>query len=238
MSFCPNKDIHSVYLDNELPEIYKAEYEAHLKECPKCQQELAKVRKLHELFNADSSAITPDSHYLDQSFERLQMKMKFSKNTERKPVSSNKFNFRNAGYMGAAVAAAAVFALIIPVRLNSSKKAVTTASVAAATNVSPISIPANNVSFNSGKSTVISGNIGSAVLNSEHAAFGREVGRNVRRGPRPVSPAPLSISRPNEVELLRPELETISIKITLPGIDSVPVTTEVQLPMDVVSGRY
>ena len=33
MSFCPSKDIHSVYLDNELPEVYKAEYEAHIAVC-------------------------------------------------------------------------------------------------------------------------------------------------------------------------------------------------------------
>jgi len=214
MSFCPSKDIHSVYLDNELPEVYKAEYEAHIKECPKCQQELAKIRKLHELFNSDSAAITPDSHYLDQSFERLQMKMKFSENVNRKASSDNNFNFRNIGYAGVAAAAAAVFALIIPVRINSAKTPA--AAPASATVASSVPITASNVSFDSGKSTVISGNIGSAVLHS---------GRPVLVGN-------------NDVELLRPELETISIKITLPGIDDVPVTTEVQLPMGVISGRY
>ena len=63
MSFCPSKDIHSVYLDNELPEIYKAEYEEHLKNCPQCQKELEKIRALHKMFTSDSVSITPRRLY-------------------------------------------------------------------------------------------------------------------------------------------------------------------------------
>ena len=58
MSFCPSKDIHSIYLDNELPEIYKAEYEAHLKVCKACQKELDKLKAVHQLFDADSKSIS------------------------------------------------------------------------------------------------------------------------------------------------------------------------------------
>ena len=95
-------------------------------------------------------------------------------------------------------------------------------------------LAANNVSFDSGKSTVISGNIDSTVLKSGKSVMAR----NVSTSSNAAQKAPISFVGNNEVELLRPEFETISIKITLPGIDSVPVTTEVQLPMDVVSGRY
>ena len=52
MSFCPSKDIHSVYLDGELPEVYKAEYESHLKICPTCQKELDKIKALRGIFQA------------------------------------------------------------------------------------------------------------------------------------------------------------------------------------------
>ena len=82
MSTCPTKDLLSVYLDNELPEIYKAEYEAHIKSCPKCSKELEKLKALRVLFQADSKAVTPDSHYLEQSYERLMIKMKYSKVSE------------------------------------------------------------------------------------------------------------------------------------------------------------
>ena len=44
MSFCPSKDIHSVYLDGELPENYKAEYELHISHCEKCRKELEQLK--------------------------------------------------------------------------------------------------------------------------------------------------------------------------------------------------
>ena len=44
MSFCPSKDIHSVYLDGELPENYKAEYELHVSHCEKCRKELEQLK--------------------------------------------------------------------------------------------------------------------------------------------------------------------------------------------------
>ena len=50
MYTCPEKDIHSVYIDNELPEAYIAEYEAHVKNCPKCAAELALLRNLNSVF--------------------------------------------------------------------------------------------------------------------------------------------------------------------------------------------
>ena len=129
---------------------------------------------------------------------------------------------------GLCAAAAAVFALVIPVRINSAK-------VQPSASVAPVMpLAANNVSFDSGKSTVISGNIDSTVLKSGKSVMAR----NVSTSSNAAQKAPISFVGNNEVELLRPEFETISIKITLPGIDSVPVTTEVQLPMDVVSGRY
>ena len=82
MSTCPSKDLHSVYLDNELPEQYKAKYEAHVQSCPKCQKELEALRNLQKLLRTDADQITPDSHYMEQSFERLQIKLKYRENTQ------------------------------------------------------------------------------------------------------------------------------------------------------------
>ena len=33
MSTCPEKDIHSIYVDGELPENYIKQYESHLSSC-------------------------------------------------------------------------------------------------------------------------------------------------------------------------------------------------------------
>ena len=83
MSFCPTKDIHSIYLDNEMPEIYKAEYESHVATCKKCQQELNKIKVLHTLLSSDADVVTPDLHYAEQSFERLQLKMHYANSAKK-----------------------------------------------------------------------------------------------------------------------------------------------------------
>lgn len=226
MSFCPNKDIHSLYLDNELPEIYKAEYEEHLKTCQKCQSELEKIRKIHELFHADSKQITPDKNYLNESYARLLTKMSFSKNTGRKSYSENKPIFRNIGYVACAAAAVAIFALVLPLRT-----ATKTQNSAAVASVTP-EINSNIVSLPSRTSHV--DNL-AVRFNSQKNSQGFVT--NVNSSGNSQNQNQLTIIPDNDVELLRPELDSISIKITLPGIDSVPVTTEVNVPMDVVSGR-
>lgn len=229
MSFCPTKDIHSVYLDNELPEIYKAEYELHLKNCPACQKELEKLKSLRDMISADSEAITPDSHYMDQSFERLQIKMAYSKNAGQAKKTSN-INYK---YIASAAAAAAVFALIVPIRLKTSTPAANPAAMTVASNVNTVvpvtsasnsAVIANNVSFDSGRSVLVSGNIHETVLSSESKRK-EQTGftRNVK-----------------EVEVFRPELEdeAISIRITVPGVGEIPVVTEINVPRGVISGRY
>lgn len=244
MSFCPSKDIHSVYLDNELPEIYKAEYEAHVNSCAKCKAELEKLKALHEVLQHDSKNITPDSHFIDESYDRLMVKLSYSKNTGRK--SENKFNLKNIGYVASAAAAAAVFALVVPMRAGTKTQASVssaTAATIAAINAnsivgnvtqSPYVGTANNVSFGSGNSMVISGNINESVLNSSNHGQKRNQAeiQNTNAKPGEIMKG---------IEVFRPKIdenETISIKITLPGMNSQPVTAEIQLPAEVMSGRF
>lgn len=244
MSFCPSKDIHSVYLDNELPEIYKAEYEAHIASCSKCKAELERLRGLRGLLRSDSSKIEPDSDFLDKSYERLMIKMSYAKNTGKKAES--KFNLRTITYAASGIAAAAILAVVLPVRsgdvASSSADSVSTSQIAALNQTSVVGVPstsftpaANNVALNSGNSMVISGNIKESDLSHGHGQRHSEaqiqnVGTNANPG---------KIMK--GVEVLRPDFdenETISIKITLPGMNSVPVTAEIQLPAEVMAGRF
>lgn len=178
MSFCPTKDIHSIYLDNEMPEIYKAEYESHVATCKKCQQELNKIKVLHTLLSSDADIVTPDSHYAEQSFERLQLKMRYS-NSTKKSNNQNKFQIK---YAVSAMAAAAIFALIIPVRFLNNNVQKTNA---IATNISSAVPLANNVSFNGGRSRVISGNIHESIIPSAQKGNASLV-RNVSNYPNSV----------------------------------------------------
>ena len=244
MSFCPSKDIHSVYLDGELPENYKAEYELHISHCEKCRKELEQLKAVSALFKADSDSLNLDSHFMDESFQRLQIKMAYSRNIGKVPQKSP---FKVISYVASGLAAAAVLALVLPLGFKSSEVKAgseNTATVASTVINSPLihsvgngvgsSVPitavstgnkasANNVSFDSGRSVVVSGNIQDVVLSSENkkkivSSFTRNV---------------------NDVDVLRPDFqnEAINIKITVPGMGEFPVTTEFNLPVEYVSGR-
>ena len=237
MSFCPSKDIHSVYLDGELPENYKAEYELHIEHCEKCRKELEQLKALRGLFKADSAALNLDQHFMDESFQRLQIKMAYSKNVGKAPQKSP---FKVISYVASGVAAAAVLALILPFGVKNSNTAGETVAAASVIStpliqsVSSSSVPitavstsgktGNKVGYDSGRSMVVSGNIQDVVLSSESQR------KNSTTTAKNVS----------DVDVLRPAFqdEAISIKITVPGMGDLPVTTEINLPMELVSGRY
>lgn len=227
MSFCLSKDIHSIYLDKELPENYKLEYEEHVKNCPECQKELNKLKLIHDALKSDSDSIKLDDDFLEKSYERLQIKMAYKNNVTKARRTSNV----NIKYGLTAVAAATLFALVIPVTLNSNKKnSVTTQpALASVSSVSQISnstsaIVANNVSINSGRNVLVSGNMLDTVIRPE---AGIENGKTL-------------VKKAKDVEVLRPELEdeTISIRISVPGLGEIPVVTEINLPMGAISGKF
>ena len=173
---------------------------------------------------------------MDESFQRLQIKMAYSKNVGKVPLKSP---FKVISYVASGIAAAAVLALVLPLGLKSNQASTEGSAIAASSviqTVGPVStVPmtavsagpratGNNVSFDSGRSVVVSGNIQDVVFSSENqrkngAAFAKNVGG---------------------VDVLRPDFqdEAISIKITVPGMGDFPVTTEINVPMELVSGRY
>ena len=236
MSFCPSKDIHSVYLDGELPENYKAEYELHVSHCEECRKELEQLKALRALFKADADSLELDQKFMDESFQRLQIKMAYSRNVGKVPQKSP---FKVVSYVASGIAAAAVLALVLPLGLKSKQASsgasavVTSPLIQSVSSVSAVPVTAvstgtkangNNVAFDSGRSVVVSGNIQNVVLSSEKqrknsASFARNV---------------------SGVDVLRPDFqdEAISIKITVPGMGDFPVTTEINVPMDLVSGRH
>lgn len=230
MSFCPTDDIHSLYLDNEMPQIYKEEYEEHVKSCSACQAKLNKMKKLHSLFSQDSNALNVDSHYMDQSFERLKLKMKYSKNTNASRKAQSSFKSKYFIPSLTAAAAALLVAIIMPSSKNSDYS---TASVSQAL-VSQLPT-AKDVSLGSGRSVVISGNIHDTVLpvvddNSSMIINASDNSSAVR-----------TKDLITHYEVFSPDLgnnKNISIKITIPGVNSKPVSTEIELPLDVIVGQY
>ena len=115
MFHCPENDIHSIYLDGELPENFVKDYEAHLASCDKCRAKLKKLKSLKGLFAADSRGIEPDAQFKAQSFERLQSRMRFSRVVK---ASEPRKNVVEMSRFVPLAAAAAIFALVLPVGMK------------------------------------------------------------------------------------------------------------------------
>lgn len=148
MSTSLNKDLHSVYIDGEMPESFLSQYESIVQADPKEKARLEKMQRLHSFLQEDSELMTkkitspsPENSgeaFIEESFERLQTKMRYAKNVSlANGFSSDKKSFvtpfvKYASSFAAAVAvfaaAAAVFALVfIPVHYNSLSQAKETA---------------------------------------------------------------------------------------------------------------
>lgn len=115
MSTCPEKDIHSIYLDGELPSTYVEKYEAHIASCPECKQRLDKLKFLRSLLEADKNSMELSQKDMDASFERLQARLSFAKHTKK----SNVVEFKPMTWVSVAAGAVAALALIVlPARLS------------------------------------------------------------------------------------------------------------------------
>ena len=222
MSTCPTKEIHSLYLDNELPQAHKEQYEAHIAACDKCRAEYEKLRAVRAVFEKDAQAISPDKAFLDASYERLMLKMKYSKNTGH--TAAPKISSRTWKIAVPAIAAAAVLALALPLSFAMRKSNVKTMSATSSLYSkvpSQVSEQFENVSFDGIQSLATS-----SVLESQDA-FVTNVGNTSGAASKLIQ----------DVEVFRPnfdgEQKTISIRITIPGNDDVPVTTEIEVPLDV-----
>ena len=116
MSTCPENDIHSLYLDNELPQSYREEYEAHIKTCPKCAKKLESLKMIQNDLREESKEYTMTEQMLDESYERLMAKLSYS-NTLKKLESKKKYSIKGISkYVLTGVAAAAIVAVVMPVK--------------------------------------------------------------------------------------------------------------------------
>lgn len=122
MFTCPEKDIHSIYVDGELPERFAREYEAHIASCEKCRAELEKLRALRTIFGNDSSSLDLSDDFMEHSFGRLQGRMRFKEIVSKGEQKGFAVPMRRT-FIPMAVAAAAVFAILLPQRTNSAPDA-------------------------------------------------------------------------------------------------------------------
>ena len=157
MSTSLDKDLHSVYIDGEMPESFVSQYESIVQADSKEKARLEKMQKLHALLQEDSDSMTVSDSFAEESFARLQTKMRYAKNVSFAGGSSGEkksFVTPFVKYASSFAAAAAVFAVVfIPIHYNSLSKAKETA-------VAAISImKQNTIEPIAKKDVIIDGNI-------------------------------------------------------------------------------
>ena len=94
MSTCPEHDMHSVYLDGELPQKYALEYESHMTTCQQCRDKYMKLQGISALLKEDAAQHQLSSQEMEDSFARLQTKLRYQKTVrEIQPKNINRFTW-------------------------------------------------------------------------------------------------------------------------------------------------
>ena len=239
MYSCPTDDIHSIYLDKELPQSLVAEYEAHLKTCTKCAAKLESLRRIKETFQKDSNSIQFKDDFMDKSYERLLTKMSYAKTTKNVKV----YKFPAEPVKWAVAAAAVVVAAVVPLSITNRSKAQpeTLATITPVTRTQHVPISEN-------QSVIVDGNFdgnygipastGTSQYRYNNIGPENNAGPDGFRPPRPPRPhmnnRQLRSSMTN-VDVLRPEFDEpnrISIKINVPGLEENDDSIEIKLPMN------
>ncbi|QTQ11259.1 hypothetical protein HRI96_03030 [Treponema parvum] len=254
MFTCPEKDIHSIYLDNELPPAYVKEYMEHIQSCEKCRKVFERMKNLRDLFQKDSASLYLDETLKRQSYEKLKSRLAFHKTVSYADKKSI-FKFAPVKPMLTAAAAAAVLAVTIPLRTQKN------ASFHSESELTPLVSQANPSPI-SENNIVISGNISREALASlfQNKNPGLENTAQVSVASMqdllpspagaasiPVSAAPSSFvqydiasNAPQKqvqkmskalaaVDIFKPEFEgqdTIRISITIPSAINIPITSD------------
>ena len=126
MSICPEKYVHSLYLDNELSPEEKAKYEQHIQECPKCAAELEKLKSLRRLLksNTGQKKIDFNDSEIQNSYNKLREKMSYSNNSKHKSkIVIDITKFKDYGKWAAFGAAfALVLVIALPVKYNNHRR--------------------------------------------------------------------------------------------------------------------
>ncbi len=115
MYFCPDSDIHSVFVDGELPDEFKEEYLSHIASCPKCQKIVKRMQSIRASFIQDKNDITLSPEQIENSYKKLESMLDFKRITSG--LDFSKFT-PLINRLVPAVAAAVLIVMFLPVGLK------------------------------------------------------------------------------------------------------------------------
>lgn len=120
---CPTEDILCVYVDGELPAKYKSYVDAHIEHCQLCKARLSSLQSIKNTSSLDNEALSgalSNETFLNGSFERLQTKLHYERNTKHSLYAKRSWAVFSAKVLAAAAVLA--FAVALPL-VTLSKKA-------------------------------------------------------------------------------------------------------------------
>lgn len=116
MSTCPEADLFSVYLDNELPKQYCDDLQNHIESCDSCKNYFNKLKATKKLISSDSTAIQYTQ--MEDGFARLQARKSYAFVVAKTKRTNENFT-KWAVPMGLAAAVLAIFVLPLTIISNS-----------------------------------------------------------------------------------------------------------------------
>ncbi len=108
MSTCPSNNIHSLYVDNELSQSLRHNFEKHLTTCDSCSKKVEQYKNIHK--DLRSLDVTPD---VEEGYKRLKARLSYK--THLAPYGSARdpnFVFKVTPFLAAAAILAVFFPLM------------------------------------------------------------------------------------------------------------------------------
>ncbi len=107
MSTCPNKDLYSAFVDNEVQSPWREKLETHLQDCKKCNEIVESYRNLKDKLKTSNN---PDLD-IEESFKRYERKKQFIDIRKETVANTTWFN-RTIKIPIPALTAAAIFLFV------------------------------------------------------------------------------------------------------------------------------
>ncbi len=121
MSTCPEFELYSVYLDQEMPDTHQKAFSEHLQSCPDCQQRFSRLKEMQSALHMDSHMITLSQNDTEDSFKKLCMIMNYKAVTKK---ANSPIFPKTLKIVSPALAAVMIFAFILPIRMLQNKDTV------------------------------------------------------------------------------------------------------------------
>lgn len=209
MSICPNSEIHSIYVDNELPEPYKTQFSNHLATCKQCTGIVENYKEIRSLLEDHQGDLYTTQEALDESFQKLQSRMRYGRITKK---AHNIYDFSSFKYTIPAIAAACVLALILPIRITKEKNQNEMMS-----EISSLRTAVQTALIQE-KGIISSGNIAhgtlASLLGSTNAVNSYNVTNNTNKNDNMIT-IDLQLPGISDVDIFRPNLENDSVRINI-----------------------